>query len=282
MKLFNIHKDTNGQAMTEFVIVFPSVFLLFLVIVQTALLMTAKQFVEYSAFCAARSAIVYESNSAKAKRAASLACIPISPKLTSGTIKEFVSYATSLGDMVITDLPALIKDHPELMGVVLAWDSIPGGDIIKQLQNTSISNLFSANTAKLAAGLVIIDGLCGAQGRVPQRYPAAALLTSVKLKNDTVNNRDVTASVTHNYAMRVPVVNKFFFWAYLQGKLRGKIKSKLSGMPKSVVGAVTDHTLDGLWELGKASNTAGLYIMPIVADCTLTIEKDAKTMKNCN
>ena len=132
MKRLSIHKDTSGQAMTEFVIVFPSVLLLFLVIVQTALLMTAKQFVEYSAFCAARSAIVYGGNNEKIERAANIACIPISPKLAEGQIQEFASYATSLSDMVITDLPALLLRRPELAGIVFSWDSIPGGGIINK------------------------------------------------------------------------------------------------------------------------------------------------------
>jgi hypothetical protein len=281
MKRFSIHKEIGGQAMTEFVIVFPSVMLLFLVIVQTALLMTAKQFVEYSAFCAARSAIVYDGNNNKIKRAANIACIPITPKLTQGSLREFAGYATSLGDMVITDLPALLRRHPELIGVVFAWDSIPGGEIINKLQNTDISKLFSANTARLVAGLLIIDGLCGAQGRVPQRYPAADLLTDIKVTKDSQYNRDVTVRVTHNYAMRVPVVNKLFFFAYLQGQLRKKIKARLAGLPPVVINTVVGATIDGLWNLGKASHTAGLYLMPIVADSTLTIEKEAKTIKNC-
>jgi hypothetical protein len=82
--------------------------------------------------------------------------------------------------------------------------------------------------------------------------------------------------------MRGPVVNNFFFFAYLPGHLRKKIRARLSRLPPAVVDTVTDATIDGLWNLGKASHTAGLYLMPIVADCTLSIEKDAKTMKNCD
>ncbi len=54
-----LKKDENGQAMVEFVVVFPVVFLLCLVIMQTFLLLSARQVVNYAAYCAARSAIVF-------------------------------------------------------------------------------------------------------------------------------------------------------------------------------------------------------------------------------
>ncbi|NNL41845.1 MAG: pilus assembly protein, partial [Desulfobacterales bacterium] len=52
----NLRKDENGQAMVEFAVVFPVVFLLCLVIMQTFLLLSARQVVNYAAYCAARSA----------------------------------------------------------------------------------------------------------------------------------------------------------------------------------------------------------------------------------
>ncbi|MBW2563437.1 MAG: pilus assembly protein, partial [Deltaproteobacteria bacterium] len=42
-----LKKDENGQAMVEFVVVFPVVFLLCLVIMQTFLLLSARQVVNY-------------------------------------------------------------------------------------------------------------------------------------------------------------------------------------------------------------------------------------------
>jgi hypothetical protein len=83
-------KDQSGQAMVEFALVFPVLFLLILLIIQTAFVCVAKQMVNYAAFCAARSAMVWcgeedaksETVLDKAKRAAYIACIPISPKLS--------------------------------------------------------------------------------------------------------------------------------------------------------------------------------------------------------
>jgi hypothetical protein len=278
MKLLKIHKDNNGQAMTEFIIVFPSLFLLFLVIIQTTLLMTAKQMVEYSAFCAARSAIVYDGNDKKIKRAADIACISISPKMTFAVLEEFYNYAVGLGEAVI-DTAELIDEYPELAGLVFTWDSIPGVEIIDKLRHISLDDIFNVQNVKLAAGLEIIDLLCGAKNRVPLRYPTAALLTNQAV---TKNGRDVTVEITHNYAMRVPIVNKLFFYGYIYGKLRNEIRNRLSHLPQGAIDTITSHALEGIRELADASRSNSLYLIPIKANCTLTIEKEAQTMKNCD
>jgi hypothetical protein len=61
--------------MVEFVIVFPVLMLFFLVILQTAMLLNARQLVHYAAFYAARAAIV----GASAQTAAEVACAPLAP-----------------------------------------------------------------------------------------------------------------------------------------------------------------------------------------------------------
>ncbi len=91
-----LRKDETGQAMVEFVVVFPVVFLLCLVIMQTFLLLTARQVVNYAAYCATRSAIVIFPESGntiakkKAKRAAAIACWSISPKKGFGATEKFI------------------------------------------------------------------------------------------------------------------------------------------------------------------------------------------------
>ncbi|MGD8835714.1 MAG: pilus assembly protein [Desulfobacteraceae bacterium] len=278
MKLLSIHKNVNGQAMTEFVIVFPALFLLFLVIIQTTLLMTAKQMVEYSAFCAARSAIVFDGNDKKIKRAADIACISISPKMTFDVMEEFYNYAVGLGEAVI-DTADLIDEYPALAGLVFTWDTIPGGEIIAKLRNIKLDDIFNIQNVKLAGGLVMIDALCGAQGRVPLRYPTATLLTS---QNVSKSGRDVSVEITHNYAMRVPIVNKLFFYGYIYGNLRNEIQDRLSNLPQGAVDAITSNALGGISSLADASSSGSLYLIPIKANCTLTIENEARTMENCD
>ncbi len=65
--------------MLEFIISFPIVLFLVLAIMQIALMWNAKHVVNYAAFCAARSYIVYGDES-KAAQAARIATIPISAK----------------------------------------------------------------------------------------------------------------------------------------------------------------------------------------------------------
>jgi len=91
-----LRKEESGQAMVEFAVVFPVVFLLCLVIMQTFLLLTARQVVNYAAYCAARSAIVFLPDSGnaaakkKAERAAIIACWSISPMKDFGSAETFI------------------------------------------------------------------------------------------------------------------------------------------------------------------------------------------------
>ena len=82
--------------MVEFAVVFPVVFLLCLVIMQTFLLLSARQVVNYAAYCAARSAIVFLPDKGhsdaeeKAKRAAIIATWSISPMKGFGSTETFI------------------------------------------------------------------------------------------------------------------------------------------------------------------------------------------------
>lgn len=86
----------GGQAMTEFAIVFPVVFILILVFIQAFILLAARHMANYAAFCSARSAVVFypESGKAeaekKAKRAAELALTAVSPMKTFGSADPFI------------------------------------------------------------------------------------------------------------------------------------------------------------------------------------------------
>ena len=91
-----LRKNESGQAMVEFAVVFPVVFLLCLVIMQTFLLLSARQVVNYAAYCAARSAIVFLPDSGnaeakkKAERAAIIATWSISPMKGFGSAETFI------------------------------------------------------------------------------------------------------------------------------------------------------------------------------------------------
>jgi uncharacterized protein (UPF0333 family) len=79
--LQRLKNDERGQSLLEFIISFPIVLFLVLAIMQFALMWNAKQVVNYAAFCAARSYIVYGDED-KASLAARIATIPVSAKVS--------------------------------------------------------------------------------------------------------------------------------------------------------------------------------------------------------
>ena len=73
-------RDTEGSALQETVIVLPVLMLFMMVIMELCLMANAKQLANYAAFCAARTASVYGTDStAKTHLAAAMAMSPISP-----------------------------------------------------------------------------------------------------------------------------------------------------------------------------------------------------------
>jgi len=71
----------KGQTLVEFALVFPILLLFVLAIIQLALVYSAKIILNYAAFSAARSFIVYQEHK-KAEMAARLICLPISSRPT--------------------------------------------------------------------------------------------------------------------------------------------------------------------------------------------------------
>lgn len=277
----NIHTETDGQAMTEFIIVFPVLFLLFLVIIQTALLMTARQVVEYSAFYAARSAIVYFPEKL-VKRAAAIACISIVPPMTSETFTALHDFAVGLGDTVI-DTSALAEaypEYPELGNLDLSRARIPGMEIIEKLRNSNYSDILPSRHSYLAEGLKNIGDMCGEGEKGLLRYATAALLNDldIEVSNYSISIPAVDARVelTHHYVLRVPMVNKLFFYMYIYGSLKDKIKDRLSDfypdLPQGAINEITGTALNSVMSLANASPNGSMYLIPIKASATLTME----------
>ena len=89
----------------EFALVFPFLLFIILAILQLGFIYSARQMVNYAAFCAARSAIVYK-DAGRAKKAALIACIPISPPI-SALVRDLTDIDISLAHRI-----------PEGMGLV--------------------------------------------------------------------------------------------------------------------------------------------------------------------
>jgi len=152
---------------------FPLFFLLCLVIMQTFLLLTARQVVNYAAYCAARSAIVFLPDSGnteakkKAERAAIIACWSISPMKGFGSAETFIK---PIEDMV--------------------------------------------------------EGATGINFDLARRYNMARSLVTVNLTPEKITSphQDVTAEVTYNVVMGIPIANRLFYEMWKRDcKKKGKL-----------------------------------------------------------
>lgn len=112
-----LKKSSRGQAMVEFVLIFPVVLLLIMGIIEFALLANAHQVVQYSAFCAARSAIVGSST----HLSAAVANIAISP--------------TSLRGIGIPSFPGLDWIN-KIFGIQYAIQKLPFAFALTQVSIT--------------------------------------------------------------------------------------------------------------------------------------------------
>lgn len=316
----NSRKGEDGQSMVEFAIVFPVLFMFFLAIIQTALLMTARQVVHYAAFCGARAAMVGYGEP-KIARAAQIACIPISPKGSAGIMREFGEYASSL----VTEMPWNVWEVseqyweflPEMMAIA---DKLPGVDVAEKIMDIDISSLISVDTLQsgvgLAAGLLAIDDLCRSDQdlqdpeeiysyyvikdkreldpnydpnrniwsfEVPARFALSYLLTDVNVTYATgvkPEVQDVTVEVTHNYVLRVPLINKVFYYMYVYLLLESDLKDRLSSLPDILADALVDRAFDAVKELSRISGSLPLYIIPIRESSSLTVETEFHSDKD--
>ncbi|MBI3268569.1 MAG: pilus assembly protein [Planctomycetes bacterium] len=89
------HRDPeSGQAMTEFMIVFPLWLLMTMGIMQLGMIFGAQQIVHYAAFTAARSELVKgdtDTTDVTPETAARLTCLPLAGPLISGSAKKMKS-----------------------------------------------------------------------------------------------------------------------------------------------------------------------------------------------
>lgn len=151
-------RGEGGQGMTEFAIVFPVVFILVLVFIQAFLLLATRHMVNYAAFCAARSAIVFypengkDEAEKKAKRAAEIALIAVSPMKTFGAADPFIQPVED----VVEDLSgqnfnlarrySMAKSNVEVKLTINGDEKDPHVDITVDVTYYSVMGIPIANT----------------------------------------------------------------------------------------------------------------------------------------
>jgi hypothetical protein len=192
----------RGQAMAEFAISFPIVLITTLILIQLALMYQARNVVTYAAFAAARAAIVWipaetenegvhEINTDggqkwnKIHQAASLACVPISPR-ASVVLAGMPGVGGVLGD-VFGAFSGMMS------GLGLAGEYLDSG-----LQRYAYSTF--ATEVKLYKATEA--GFEEQSGTVTWNYPTDA---------------DVAVRVRHRYYLPIPLVNRFIGdeWSFL-------------------------------------------------------------------
>jgi len=223
----------------EFVIVFPVLLLLVLLFIQTTLILTARHVVHYAAFCAARSAIVYipvedgeygDDFVGKAHQAAAIACIPISPKLSTPVEQLLATFPG--GDAAYKSLEDMLnKIFSESLKKTLGEPLVYLGKYVNSYNLTSI-DIFDFSGNRLPAPDLDPD-----EDPLPEKL-----------------NPDIQVKVTHNYVLRIPIINKIFYYASLPLVVRDE--------NASVLDPYSQHP-----DLPSYS-----YKIPISATCTLTVE----------
>ncbi len=192
----------QGQAMTEFAISFPVVLITTLILIQLALMYQARNVVTYAAFAGARAAIVWIPAEAenegkhqintdggekwsKIHQAASLACVPISPR-ASVVLAGMPGVGGMLGD-VFGAFSGMMS------GLGLTGEYLDSG-----LQRYAYSTFATEVTLYKASN----NGFEEQSGNVTWNYPTDA---------------DVAVRVRHRYYLPIPVVNRFIGdeWSFL-------------------------------------------------------------------
>jgi hypothetical protein len=233
--LNQFHRQVSGQAMTEFIIIFPALFMLILLIIQTSLILTARQIVNYAAFNGARSVIVHMASPDYheiALRAAAISCIPISPRFTIGSIPIVGNMLPAGLDILPGDLDKYITQY------VLSRYLLTTVDIFDQRDNS-----------------LVYDGA----GNI--RYPLGPLNPG----------ENVTVTVTHNYIMRIPIINKLFFKMYWLPKVKEELGFEDLDFLDQTGVDLSDYADTAADYVLNKINLPGYWI-PISASSTLTIE----------
>ncbi len=303
----NIHGD-EAQGMVEFAIVFPVLFLFFLAICQTAMLYTAREVVQYAAFAAVRSAVVWipeekdidgktllgaefqinnQDKLEKVEMAASLACISIAPKVSAVGYATFIVDFAKLYVDIVKSLGALSpKDYFSLAGLNPLFKPDILSHSYAQLQRFGNINDLKKNV-KIALVLTALGSLTydelNNQG-LAKKYVYSRFFTAVTFlepgTDDEIDGNhlyeageDISAEVTHFYSMKVPVINKLIFMAYMTFYLPNRLAEKMrdDGYDESVL-SDTLRELDDKMDEVMSRHDLSFYPIPIRARSTLSVE----------
>ncbi len=239
----------TGQAMTEVAISFPILLITTLILMQLALMFQARNVVSYAAFSAARAAIVWiparvplddnqpvteEANSInmdggeklqKIQQAASMACIPISPKAS-----NVLGGAPIIGDMIANTAAAFTS--------LVAVLGLPSSYADNALQRYA----YSSFATEVVLYKATETGFIEQSGQSSWEYPE--------------NPSDVAVRVRHRFYLAIPVVNRIIgdswtvvdFGAGLGASLPGRFTFIRSVAVLPLEGTTGNPPIRGFWD----------------------------------
>lgn len=291
--------QTQGQALTEFILVIPLFFLLLLAVVQLSMLSFAQQVVHYAAFAATRAAIVrpcmafHPNDAAEAHFTPTVYSAAVLATLAAAPAQEL------FGELPYGWLPVLPAESLEVQG--LNFEEGTGqAKYANAAYLTAVRRVEPLETDPVtweAADLGPGPGMPCANWDTPtEEYDPIE-------QNVPPSAKDLSLEVTFLYPMRIPIVNRVFYGIFVNFSSVAQDALGLLPIqePSGDVGDVMTLPLRSLpsmlryrWSVllmvnavmtnygfAEPSRTAGIadilnqrqwYPIPVRARCTLTVE----------
>ena len=205
------HRRTGGQALTEFILVFPLFFVLLLGVVQFGLLYCAFQVVQYASFAAVRAAVVRPCTAFHPDDSDSLLFTPAVFTAAALSTLAMAPAQPLFGAEVPFDWLPMLPDRtlsPQVSG--LNYRSVD--ENIPEYKYTNAAYLTSVQRVRwdedAATWLPLSQGL--APG-----FPLSCSNPVAQRQNVPPSGSDVTLEVTFLYPMSVPLVNRVIYGVFV-------------------------------------------------------------------
>jgi len=283
-RLRDLGDDEDGQALTEFILIFPLQLFITLCIMQLSLLYSAKLVVNYAAFNAARAAVVVIPQSMEDEITGQIN-LPKNEEDNNSEnnnseeddkkLKKFklIKKAAALSLMPICQGSKAFLDGFKI--TVIGGHTYSAMDIIETLQIDELINFFS-NFVGYMGDIFGVDDLDKYTQAVVYRYMYASLFTNIEILDTnmdvqydekTYTRSDVVVvKVKFPYYMIIPIANKFM------GKKFNEDLFNSLGLSSS-----TQETLGYLdndyFSILKVESDG--YVYPITAECAMHVEMKA-------
>ncbi len=280
-KLKDLGDDEDGQALTEFILIFPLQLFITLCIMQLSLLYTAKLVVNYAAFNAARAAIVVIPQTIDEEVSGQIN-LPQNPDSESSgdeednKLEKFkkIKRAAALSLMPICQGSKSFLEGFKI--TLLGGTTINSGEILNKLHVEDLINLLGKFIGFIGDVFGIHD-LDKYTQAVIYRFQYASLFTNIEILDTDMNVQYGSKTYTRSdlvvvrvrfpYYLVIPIANKFM------GKKMDKDLYKNLGLSNSTQNIL--GYLDNSYFSVLKIEAPG-YVYPVSAECAMHVEMKIK------